>query len=80
MQNRISSDDNASKKGKREIRTGSSDVLRYSAINKMDSRIYPHSELHSAVYSATRKLTPDLVYQIAIVVAALLLVITASLF
>jgi preprotein translocase subunit Sec61beta len=46
----------------------------------MDSRIYPHSELYSAVHSASRKVTPDLVYQIAIVVAALLLVITASLF
>ena len=38
------------------------------------------SELPSHIYSALRKTNSDTVYQIAIVVAALLLVITASLF
>lgn len=44
-------------------------------------RIYPqiHS-IYSAAHAGARKFTPDLVYQIAIVIAALLLVITASLF
>lgn len=38
------------------------------------------SELPSQIYSALRRPNTDTVYQIAIVIAALLLVITASLF
>jgi hypothetical protein len=38
------------------------------------------SETASRIYSGIRRPTPDLVYQIAIIIAALLLVVTASLF
>jgi hypothetical protein len=39
-----------------------------------------HPEVHSPLHSGGRKLASDSVYQIAIIIAALLLVITASLF
>ena len=38
------------------------------------------SELPSQIYSALRRPSTDTVYQIAIIVAAILIVITASLF
>lgn len=63
----------------REIRQIVPDVLESIRNEQMD-RSQIQSDAPDQIYSALRRPSSDMVYQIAIIVAALLVVVTASLF
>jgi hypothetical protein len=63
----------------REIRQISPDVPQLIRNEEMD-RFHFQSEVPAQIYSALRRPSSDTVYQLAIIVAALLVVVTASLF
>jgi hypothetical protein len=63
----------------REIRQTVLDVLQSMRNEKMD-RFHLQSDVPTQIYSALRRPSSNMVYQIAIIVAALLVVVTASLF